>query len=102
MKLYISGKITGESDYKKHFEQGETDIRNMGNIPYNPAKIQLPEEASYEEYMHMCFTMLDICDGIYMLDNWQKSKGANRELGYAIGRGKAVIYQDDKTALEWV
>ena len=102
MKLYISGKVTGEKDYKSKFERGESEVEIMGHIPYNPAKIQLPEEASYEEYMHMCFAMLDICDGIYMLNNWQESKGANREIGYAIGRGKAVIYQDDKTAFVWV
>lgn len=101
MKLYISGKITGEKDYKSKFERGESEVEIMGHIPYNPSKIQLPKEANYEEYMHMCFAMLDICDGIYMLNNWQESKGANRELGYAIGRGKVIFYQDDRTAFIW-
>jgi hypothetical protein len=28
-----------------------------------------------------------------MLKGWERSAGANRELGYAIGKGKKVIYQ---------
>ena len=41
----------------------------------------------------MCFCMLDMCDSICMLKYWEKSCGANRELGYAIAKKKTVFYE---------
>lgn len=95
MKIYISGAITNNENYKKDFEKAESEVRGLGGIPYNPARIGLPPEADYEEYMKLCLDMVDMCEGIYMLKNWKESKGANRELGYALGQDKIVIYQNE-------
>ena len=34
--------------------------------------------------------MIDLCDGVLMLDNWVDSAGAKRERAYAIAAGKPV------------
>lgn len=93
MKIYISGAITGTDDYMERFAKAEKELTEKGYSVVNPAKVnaQLPEDTSYEEYMKMCFCMLDMCDGIYMLKGWKKSCGANREYWYAIGNCKTII-----------
>lgn len=53
----------------------------------------MPSDATYEEYMAMCFPMIDMCDAIFMLDGWRDSRGANREYGYALGKDKIIMIQ---------
>lgn len=95
MKIYISGPITGVDDFMDRFGKAEKFLREKGYIPYNPAKanLMLPDEAEYEEYMAVSFAMMDMCDSIYMLKDWENSKGANREYGYALGKGKKILYE---------
>lgn len=95
MKIYISGAITGTDDYMERFAKAEKELTEQGYSVVNPAKVnaQLPENTTYEEYMKMCFCMLDMCDSIYMLNNWDKSCGANREYGYAMAKDKVIMYE---------
>lgn len=92
-KIYISGAITGTKDYMKRFEDAEEMLKNDGFNVVNPAKIceGMPDNTTYEEYMKIAFTLLGMCDGIYMLDGWEKSCGANREYGYAIAKGYKIL-----------
>lgn len=98
-KIYISGAITGVADYMKHFQSAEDEINevyeNSGVMVLNPAKINanMPEGTSYEEYMKMAFCLLEMCDTIYMLKGWEKSRGANREYGYALGKDMTIIFE---------
>ena len=95
MRVYISGAITGTDDYMERFANAEKELTEQGYSVVNPAKVnaQLPEDTTYEEYMKMCFCMLDMCEAIFMLQGWGKSCGANRELGYAIAMKKTVFYE---------
>ena len=93
MKICISGAITGTDDYMERFAKAEKELTEQGYSVVNPAKVnaQLPEDTSYEEYMKMCFCMLDMCDEIFMLKGWSKSCGSNREYWYAMGNCKTII-----------
>lgn len=95
MKIYISGAITGTDNYMERFAKAEKELTELGYSVVNPAKVnaQLPEDTGYEEYMNMSFCMLDMCGNICMLKGWEKSCGANRELGYAIAKKKTVFYE---------
>ena len=94
-RIYISGAITGTDDYMKRFAKAEKELTDKGYSVVNPAKVnaQLPEDTSYEEYMKMCFCMLDMCEAIFMLQGWEKSFGANRELGYAMAKDMIIMYE---------
>lgn len=94
MKLYLSGAITGTDDYMDRFSMAEKSLEVEHTI-INPAKVnaQLPSDTNYEDYMKMSFCMLDMCDGIYLLKGWEKSCGSNRELGYAMAKGKIILRQ---------
>lgn len=93
MKVYIAGKITGLGNYKELFEKAESMLLEEGYVVMNPAI--LPSGFSQDEYMHICYNMIDVCDGVYFLDNWHDSKGANLEHKYAIENRKWIKYQKD-------
>lgn len=80
-RIYVSGAITGTTDYMERFAQAEADLTKAGYDVVNPAKAnaQLPESASYDDCMKISLCMLETCDYIYMLRGWQNSKGANIE-----------------------
>lgn len=88
MRVYISGPITGTDDYMVRFAQAEKELTEQGYSVVNPANVnaQMPADMEYEDYMKMALAMLDLCDAIYMLSGWEKSCGANREYGYALGK----------------
>ena len=95
MKIYISGAISGTTDFMERFAKAEKELTEKGYSVVNPAKVnaQLPIDTGYEEYMKMSFCMLDMCVGIYMLKGWSKSCGANRELGYALAKDMIIMYE---------
>lgn len=94
-KVYISGPITGTKDYLEKFKDIETVLVlvHQGVEVINPAKVNanLPESTTWEEYMRMSLCMLSMCDGIYMMEGWQQSRGANLEYAYAKGMGITVL-----------
>ena len=97
MKIYISGAITNNPNYKEDFERAEDYLQReypSADI-INPALVNsyLPKLTTYEEYMKMSFCMLDMCEAIYMLNGWSKSCGANRELDYAMANDMIIMYE---------
>lgn len=95
MKIYVSGAITGTTDYMDRFDHAQRSLEEEGHKVINPADInsRLPEDTTYEQYMKVCMVLLDMAEGIYMLEGWNKSCGANRELGYALAKDKIVVYE---------
>lgn len=85
MRVYISGPITNNPNYKDQFNRAEQKIKARGHKVVNPARFEkiMPEGSSHEEYMQLSLCMLQMCDAIYMLEGWQQSKGATIEYKYA-------------------
>lgn len=80
MKIYIAGRITGNPDYKRQFDEYADAIERAGHIPLNPAV--LPGGMTPADYMRVCFAMIDSADMIAFLPGYRKSKGAMLELAY--------------------
>lgn len=95
MLVYISGKITNNENFKDDFLKAEQWLKLNDYTPINPAKVSedLPN-LTYQQLMAIDYKLIELCDAIFMLDGWQKSKGACAELSYAKSLGKKVLYQD--------
>jgi hypothetical protein len=90
MKYYVAGKITNNPKYQEQFEKAEEHLLGKGHYVMNPAV--LPYGFDYEDYMKICFAMIDVCESIYCLANWYESPGAKREHQHAIETGKRIEY----------
>lgn len=91
MKVYIAGKITGNEDYRSQFKCREMILILEGHIVINPA--DLPQGLEHHEYMHICKSMIDVCDAVSFLDNWVDSPGAKIEHEYAKEKGKLLWFK---------
>ena len=98
MKIYISGKISGTTDYERKFQQAE----NMLKSKYPDAEIINPVKLGHElektnphptwlDYMQNCVPFLYTCTHIFMLPDWLDSKGAKYEHATAISMGIKII-----------
>lgn len=98
-KIYISGKITGTTDYMQIFNNAELYLMNHSGCDIiNPALVNsmLPTNTTYREYMKMSLCMLSMCDAIYMLKGWKDSKGAILEHDYAKAHNYNIIYESEE------
>lgn len=95
MKIYIAGKITGLPNYMELFQAKQDELEAQGHAVINPAKLIniLGTDFTHREYMHICFSLIDLCDAIELLDNWRDSTGACMELDYSIEKGKTVVVE---------
>ena len=95
-KIYIAGGITGVPDYKEHFAKAEEYLISRGAIPMNPARMS--EGFEWKDYLHICLTMIDVCEAVYLLNGWYDSAGARAEWFYADLYGKDKYYEDLEVA----
>lgn len=91
MKIYIAGKITGNKNYKKDFEEMKTKLERNNHVVLIPSIF--PDGLEQEEYLHICFSMIDVCEGVMFLNNWVCSKGAKAEHEYAKEKNKKIFYE---------
>lgn len=92
MRIYISGPITNVPDFKEKFAKAERKLKAEypDAVIINPTVLSdLP--LTYDEYMELDLRLLDMCGAIYMLDGWEKSKGACIEYGYALAKDLIVL-----------
>lgn len=97
-RVYISGKITGTTDFMERFAMAEEKLKSEGYAVLNPARANsyMPEDTTWEEYMNVSLTLLSMADTIYMLEGWEDSKGATQEHEMAISPlGLKVIYESN-------
>jgi hypothetical protein len=88
-KLYICGRITGDSNYHSKFLDAENDLYDAGFYPVNPAAC-IPANTDWNQAMKKAINIMLQCDGVALLPDWKKSKGAKieavlaRELGIPV------------------
>lgn len=94
-RIYISGPITGTTDYNRRFNLAEKMLKLAGYEPVNPAKIngKMPDTTTHEQYMHVSYALMDTCDAVYMTRGWEKSKGCKLELKYAVENGISLTFE---------
>jgi hypothetical protein len=93
MKVYISGPITGTTDYMERFKKAQEYLESKGYTVVNPALINsnLPSDTTWDEYMEISLILVRMCDAIYLLKGWEESKGVETELRTAKYFGMEII-----------
>lgn len=97
--VYISGPITGlkEEDAKAAFDKAEKLLEAEYERVVNPMRFEAAYQSSnltYDEMMNIDLRLLKMCNAIYMLKNWEGSKGACIERLMALQLGMKIIYKD--------
>lgn len=89
-KLYLSGAITNNPEYKKQFTRKYKELEEK-YIVLSPLFINANLE--WKEYIHIDLAMIDVCDVVYMMKGWNDSRGAKIEEVYAQFKDKEIIYE---------
>ena len=91
MRLYLSGKITGNENYKADFAAARGELENAGYDVCDPTSFDLPEDIPWAEAMKYDIREMLRCDGVALLSNWPESKGSCIEARLAKDLGMATI-----------
>jgi len=87
MIIYLSGPITGSSDFAAVFNRVRQELEEGGKHQViNPAGLNGVASdgvLGYEDYMSLDEALIRKADALMLLPGWQNSPGCNRELGYA-------------------
>lgn len=99
-RIYIAGPMTGLPNYNYHaFDAKAEELRAHGHTVINPADIGRaafggkldPSKGALKSLLSLELMALKSCDAIYMLPNWEQSRGARIEHRYAARWGKIII-----------
>lgn len=94
-KIYISGKITGDPDYKAKFEAAAEAYKKKGYTVLCPS--WMPAGMQPADYMRICFAMIDTADVVAFLPGFSKSPGARLEAEYCFYTDKSTIMPDGES-----
>lgn len=96
MRIYISGPISGTTNYNKRFEYAAEKLRKLGADYINPAHMaKTMPEASHEDYMNIALKLLGKCDAMVILPGAWDSEGCRRELAEAKLLGLPIYYDTE-------
>jgi hypothetical protein len=94
--VYISGKISGTTDYHEKFENAETLLKTIGYLHViNPVKLDHGNNTEWHQFMitDIAAILTTQCKTMYMLKDWRESRGARIEHAIAIETGMRVLYE---------
>lgn len=93
-KIYLSGKISGDPNFKEKFAQKAKELTDQGHLVFNPALH--PDMFTWEQFMELDLKALANCDSIYLLDDWKDSRGAKIEYDEALRLGKEILFEEKR------
>lgn len=103
MRIYISGSITNNRNFRYDFDRAAELLKEKfdGCDIVNPAWLhKVYENGTHAEYMKICLQLLKMSDTIYMLPGWEVSKGARKEYNFAIRHSITVFFSDKERFID--
>jgi hypothetical protein len=94
-KCYIAGAISGLSvpNYTHRFNKAKDEVAALGYQAVSPIELPHQHSQSWQDYMKEDLAELLQCSAVYVLANWQTSRGARVEVYMAKLLGLKLIYQ---------
>lgn len=97
-KLYLSGPMSDMPALNHPAFNAMTErLRAAGYHVISPAENGLPPDAPWVAHMRVDIPAMLLCDAVATLPRWNKSKGANLEVGLAIS-----LLMPVKSAEQWL
>lgn len=97
MKLYIAGPMTGLPDLNfPAFHAEAARLRALGYEVANPAEINPEPGMAWAECMRRDIPELVRCDGVVLLEGWERSRGASLEAHIAHSLGMRLVYPGEQ------
>lgn len=91
-KVFLSGAITERIDtYQNYFNEAEKQFKKIWVAVYNPATIEI--NTPWEQAMEETLSQLRKCDFMYVLKNWENSKGVKIEIERAKELDIPIFYE---------
>jgi hypothetical protein len=89
-KVYIAGPMSGYEGFNfPAFNRVEELLRGTYGYKHvvNPAKLHRPTDLPWVEFLKRDLLELITCDAVFLLEGWEKSRGATLEafVAYALG-----------------
>lgn len=92
-RVYVSGQITDNAGWRTEFESARDYLERFDLVGVLPTENGLPFEESWGNHLKADLAVIDGCDAVLMLQNWNLSRGARIEHEYSIGTRKVIFYQ---------
>lgn len=84
MKYYISGPISGyRNKNREAFEEAAAVVKQLGLNPVTPFDLDVVEPCNPKDWvsnMKRDIRFVTTVDGVVVIDDWEKSKGAQMEV----------------------
>lgn len=90
MRIYISGKITGDPNYRMKFYEIDLQLMRKGWKTLDPAT--LPEGLTRAQHMRIDINAILDCDAVFFLPDAMDSAGARIEWELAHYIGMTMYY----------
>ena len=97
--IYLCGPVTGTEQAEYFFDKTEKKIKSAAKNSgieintVNPTRSCEPSDDWFKA-MKRCVRLMATCDGIALLNGWQRSKGASLELKLAQDLHIPVVYAE--------
>lgn len=96
MKLYLSGAISANPNYKNDFENARKRLNDAGFAVVSPT-IFCNESMSYDQAIRKCLQVLSTCYAVAVIETPYQSTGSKLELAIADALSMQV-----KTVDAWI
>lgn len=98
MKVYLSGAISANPNYKNDFENARKRLNDAGFAVVSPA-IFCNESMSYDKAIRKCLQVLSTCYAVAVIETPYQSQSTESQLELSIAK---VLSMQVKTVDEWI